>query len=245
MKSFINNNPAFIFILTIYALISIFLVGFHDYSSDSSLYSVRALGWTDYMGSSQKGPVQWLDHSTWWSSLSFQDAPPVVFGMQYIFFRLFGGATSSAQILFLLAGVILLCSVYFYVQKIKDTETAVWSSVAFGVSSLALWSTTSGNLEGVQSLFIILNFLTTLLYIKYNKDKYLYFAIVFMGLALMSKYTSIFIIPSFLASLYIWKSRQEKSSAERDIKISKYFYSTLLLFIIILPTFFKVCPPLL
>ncbi len=237
MKSLLNNKRAvFCVVFVVYMSISIFLVGVHDYSSDSSLYSVRAYGWTDYMGNGQKGPVQWLGHSTWWSGLSFQDAPPVVFALEYVFFRIFGGETSSAQILFLLSGVMIFCSIYYCISKIKDTETALWASTAFAVSSYALWSSIGGNLEGVQSLFVVLHFFTTVLFIKYRNNKYLYSAVAFMALALMSKYTSIFIIPSFFISLYIGKRYSDGALETSSKKNAKYFFSTLLFLVIISPT---------
>lgn len=238
MNSFLNNNKfVFWLVFVVYISISIFLVGNHDYSSDSSLYAVRAFGWTDYMGNGQKGPVQWLGHGTWWSSLSFQDAPPVVFALENMFYRIFGGETSSLHILFLLSGVIIFCAIYFCVKKIKDTETALWASTAFAVSSYALWSSISGNLEGVQSLFIVLHFLTMVLFIKYRNNKYLYSAVTFMALALMSKYTSIFIIPSFIISMYIGNKYSENTSETSGKKVTKYIFSALLFLLIISPTF--------
>lgn len=232
MKRIIKNNILFSFILIVYTFLSISLIGYYDYSGDSSIYSVRAFGWTDYIGDGQKGVVEWLGHNTWWSSLSFQDAPPVVFGLQYIFFRIFGEDIYSVQILYILSGIILLLSIYYFVKKIRDLETALWSSSAFAVSSLALWSTLSGNLESIVALFIILSFLNISIYFKGENKLNFYLSVFFMAVSLMSKYTAVFILPSFIAGMYLFETR----SKQDHTRFKKYLYGLLIFLFIISPT---------
>lgn len=233
MKNIIKNNILFIGILVVYFFLSISLAGYYDYSGDSSIYSVRAFGWTDYIGDGQKGPVEWLGYKPWWGSLSFQDAPPVAFLLQNIFFRFLGDDISSVQTMFILLGCIQLGFIYFCIKKIRDKETAIWSTITYSVSSLALWSTFSGNLESILSLFVVLNFLSVSLYYRYKKDSLFYISVVFMGLALMTKYTAIFIIPSFFMSLYLYR-KNEKSNFLENYR--KYLLAIVIFLVIISPT---------
>ncbi len=203
MKSKVFQYFIFFAILVV-ALISLLLTfGKSDLYSDNSLYAFRAIGWTDYLGVGQSGPINLLGKTTWWSGLSFHDHPPLVILLERISFGIFGDSNKSVQIPFLIAEVILIISLFVGVKKLKDVETGIWASAIFTLSSFALWSFNSGNLEGIQSMFITLAFINTTLYLKFDKNRNFYFGVIFISLSLLSKYTSIFLIPVFLINIYI------------------------------------------
>ena len=84
-------NKKFIFLVLILALAAILRfwnLAQPDLLTDDALYSVRALGWFDYLGGGQTTPVQWFGYIPWWANLSFHDAPPTIFLIQKIFFVL-------------------------------------------------------------------------------------------------------------------------------------------------------------
>ena len=94
-------------------------IGAADLVSDEALYSFRALGWHDYLATDgQTTPFQWFGQIPWWANLSFHDAPPLVFGVQKIFFVIFGDNPFGARLPFVLAMAATLYFVFFDWQRI-------------------------------------------------------------------------------------------------------------------------------
>jgi dolichol-phosphate mannosyltransferase len=174
------------------------VMGRGDIYSDNSLNLFRSLGWLDYFGPGQYSPLQWMGHTAWWTSISFQDAPPLVFALQHIFLRAMGESAVAARMPYVLAALIGGAGMYGFVVKMCDKRTALFAAGILLLSSYSISSTLQGYLEGIEVLFILLSFLFFTSYFKFASPRYLYGGAVFLGLALISKYTALFAIPSML-----------------------------------------------
>ena len=178
-----------------------------DIKNDSALYSIRALGWFDYLGGGQTAPVQWFGSIPSWALISFHDCPPLVFLIQKISFIIFGDNTFAVRLPFALAGVLSVLVVYYAVKLFRSGTAALWAAGIFSLSSYAVWSSRAGYLEGVVVLFIILSVYFFLKYLKGKQAKNLYFWAAMCGLAFLSKYTSFFLLPVGLAYLFFLERR--------------------------------------
>lgn len=184
----------------------------NDLSTDDALYSFRALGWFDFLGGGQTVPLQWFGHIPAWANLSFHDAPPLVFAIQKIFFTFFGPTTLGARLPFALAGLGVLALFYFWLKKFRTQNFAWLATFILGISSFATWGSRTGYLEGIEVLFIILSLVFFSLYLKEGTKKNLYYFGVAVALAIMCKYTAIFLIPAALLYLLIWRREVFKKS---------------------------------
>ncbi len=76
---------------------------------DEGLYAFRSIGYIDFIqNDDQTTPIQWFKDSLtlpWWTKLSFHDAPPLYFLIQYIFFRFFGDSLFVARLPSFVAGM--------------------------------------------------------------------------------------------------------------------------------------------
>ncbi len=188
-----------------------------ELTSDNAIYSFRALGWVDYIGGSQIGPMQLVGENPLWGMFSFQDAPPLVFFIQHLFFEIFGDRVIVAKLPFVIAGLLTIFAIFYFVQRIKDRETAVLASLMLGVSSYASWTSRSGYLEGIESFFILLTFSAMVLYVHNNNDKtWLYWGSFFLGLSVLSKYTAIFLIPALLVFFLSHRTRPSITLKKMD-----------------------------
>jgi uncharacterized membrane protein len=198
-----------------------------DIKNDSALYSVRALGWFDYLGGGQTAPVQWFGKIPSWSLLSFHDCPPLVFAIQKIFFILFGDNIFAARLPFALAGVLSVAVIYYAVRYFKGQRTALWSALIFCVSSYAAWASRSGYLEGIEILFISLSLLFFIKYLVQNKINDLYWWSFIAGLAFMSKYTSAFLLPVGFLFLIIFEYGDFKNIWKKILYPTLIFLGTI------------------
>lgn len=197
----------------------------NDLYSDDALYSFRALGWFDYLGGGQTTPVQWFDQIPWWGHLSFHDAPPLVFAIQNLFFKIFGPNAWGARLPFALAGAGTVFLLYCLVKKNKGRIFALLAAFLLGISSYAVWASRVGYLEGVEVFFIVLSIFFFSRYVgKNNKYGLFYFGLA-SALAILCKYTAIFLIPAAIIYFLIW---------QRNVFRKKEIWLALLLFILVL-----------
>lgn len=177
-----------------------------DMLSDDSLYSFRALGWFDYLGGgNQTTPLQWFGEIPWWGNLSFHDAPPLVFAVQNIFFRIFGDTVFIAKLPFAIAGSLLVLIIYSSFRVFREKMVSLLAAFLLAISSYAIWISRVGNLEGVEMVFAALSFFLFVKYLKDGKCWQLMAWGAFAGGALLSKYTAIFIIPAGILYLLVWR----------------------------------------
>ncbi|MFA6428734.1 MAG: glycosyltransferase family 39 protein [Candidatus Buchananbacteria bacterium] len=199
--------------------------------NDAAVNSVRAVGWFDFLaGKEQTSPLVWFGHIPWWANLSFHDHPPLVYFIQFVFFRLFGATSLIALLPFALAGIFTLFVLYFLLKLADSEATGLLAAAIFTVSSYATWITRTGYLEGVEILFIAGAVYFLVKYTKEQQGRYLYLLFTSCGLALISKYTAVFLLPAVILFFLIWR---------RNIfKKKEFWLSLLLLLTIVSPVIF-------
>jgi len=204
-----DKNKKFLIIvgIAIGALALFFFFGnltVNDLTGDDALYAFRALGWFDYLGGGQTTPVQWFGEIPNWAKLSFHDAPPLVFAILHIFFRLFGSSVFVARLPFALAGLAVVFLIYLMFKWSVGQKPALLAAFLASFTSYGVLAARSGYLEGMEVLFIVLSLLFFVGYSYRRKSYFLVLCLAALGLAFISKYTAIFLIPAYGIYWLIW-----------------------------------------
>ena len=193
---------------------------------DAALNSMRALGWFDFLvGVGQTTPLIWFGYIPWWANLSFHDHPPLSFLIQKIFFTIFGDSDFAALLPFALAGVLTVWLIYWVLGRLSDKRTALLGALLFAVSSFNIWSSRSGLLEALSTMFITASAAALLLFIYSPQKKFWYGWAVFVSLAGLVKYTSVFLLPAAMVFLLLF---------DRRMFVSRKFWGALLLMLVLL-----------
>ena len=194
-----------------------------DMATDDALYSFRALGWFDYIASEnyQSTPITWFEKPQWWQGLSFHDAPPLVFAVQWFFFTLFGPSLWAARLPFVLAGVVSILSLFLLGRLLGGVKVGFLAAAFLSVTNYHLWVSRIGFLESFVILWSILA-IYFFLKARQNSRYYLWWGVVMAG-GVLTKYTFLFLAPVFLLFLLFW---QRNGFAE------KKFYFGLLIFLL-------------
>ncbi|MDX9893216.1 MAG: glycosyltransferase family 39 protein [Patescibacteria group bacterium] len=221
MLEFINKNRKIFLGLII--LLAVFLIFFRldraDMQTDDAINSFRAIGYLDFMdANTQTTPVDWFETIPWWSKLSFHDAPPLVFILQFLTFKLFGISTFAARLPFALAGLGSVILLYFVIKKLYNANIALLGSFILSILTYHIWASRVGYLEAVALFFILLTIYLFLLAL--NNPKYFILFGVSLGFTILTKYTTFFIIPVFFIYLFVVNKR---------LLINKYFIAAILL----------------
>jgi 4-amino-4-deoxy-L-arabinose transferase-like glycosyltransferase len=97
----------------------LFNLGGQDMASDDVLYSFRSIGLVDYVASInlQSTPTTWFSERQWWQGLSFHDHPPMVFIIQWIFFKIGGINVWAARLPFAPAGTLSVFFLFFWAKN--------------------------------------------------------------------------------------------------------------------------------
>lgn len=197
-----------------------------DLTGDEALYSFRALGYFDYLASAeQTTPIQWLGDIPWWANLSFHDGPPLVFALQRVFFLIFGDNPWGAKLPFVLAGVLTLGLVYLISRELYARRAGYIALGLGAVLAFSTWVADIGYLESIAILWIALSLWLWIRYIKLGEKKYVYWWGLVLGLALLTKYTALFLVPVFISYILIYR---------RDILKLKEFYLALVVTLAVL-----------
>ena len=108
---------------------------------------------------------------------------------------------------------------YLLLKKYADTATALVAAALLGISSYAVWAGNAGYLEGVEILFILLSIYFVFPWLDgQSRTRYLW--PVFAVLSILSKYTSLFLLPAGAVSLFLAKGRKffEKGIIKRAVE---------------------------
>lgn len=221
----------FIAIILLAAVLRFYDLSLVDLTTDDALYSFRALGWFDYLGSNaQTTPIQWFEQIPAWANLSFHDGPPLAMAIQKIFFTLFGDNTFAAKIPFALAGVGLVVIIYLIIAELRSKSAGLLGAGLAAIFSFNIWISRVGYLEGIEIFFISLAFYFFLKYLNTKKAYFLLFWAAALGLTLIVKYTSIYIIPAFILYILIYD--------RKIFKLKEFYFSLGLILLIISPVAF-------
>lgn len=226
MKLIKNNKFILVLVVLLAILFRFYDVSNIDIRNDAALNSFRALNWFDFLGfEGQSSPITWFNYIPWWGNLSFHDMPPLSMALEYLSLHIFGANNFGVLMPFIFSGLALTILLYFFVAKLRSKNEALLASFIFAVSSYSVWVSRTAYLEAILAVFIILSFFYFLYFINYNKYRYLYISVIFLGLSLLTKYTALFLIPAMAAYLLIWK---------RDVLKNKHLYLSALMLVVIL-----------
>lgn len=141
-------------------------------SGDPALNSMRAVGWFDFLATEgQTSPIIWFGEIPWWGNLSFHDHPPLVFFIQYLFFRFLGDSTFVALLPFAIAGIASMLALYVLLQSTVSKAAALVGTSLFGVSSFAISAGRNGFLEGIELFFVTLSVVFLVFFLKRERER--------------------------------------------------------------------------
>ena len=218
----------YIFILIIFGALFLRVLNFtsFDVISDEAVLGIRSIGYIDFfMSQFQTTPYDWYGAGDmpWWVKLSFHDHPPLVFFIQHLFFSIFGTGLVALRLPSVLFGILSIYLVWVTVKNMyavfkpdenlkKVYATSLFASFVLSVSAYHTWISRIGLQE---SVVIFLNLAVVFFLIKALGDKkyYIWWGI-FLGLAMLAKYTSV--VVAVFSIFYILLARY------KDLK-SRYF----------------------
>lgn len=206
-------------------LLRLYNLAGHDMAGDDALYSFRSIGYVDYVAAwnVQSTPVTWFDEPQWWQGLSFHDHPPLVFAIQWLFFKLGGVNLWSARLPFVIAGTVSVFVTFLVGRVLFGAAAGLAAAAALAISSSALFFSRTGYLDGFLVLWILLS---VYFFLKADKDPrhYLWWA-ASLAAGMLTKYTFIFTAPLFLLWLLVFR---------RTAFRLRQFYFGVFLFLILL-----------
>ncbi len=225
LTAFVKSQKFLVAILLISAFFLLYKVSYVDLLGDDSHYTIRGIGYIDFMFSTkQTTPLNWLDNYPWWSNLSFHDHPPLVFFIQHVFLSLHE-SIFFAKLPYIIASLLTIIVVYKIVEENYNKKAALLSSMFLGLNSLFIWTGRTAYMESIVVLFISLSILYFLRFLK--EEKYWWKFGLFLGLALLAKYNSMFLIPTYITCFAIVK---------RSIfKNKKLYYSAIVTLLVLSP----------
>lgn len=225
-KVFKNPVSILMVIMFVAAILRLWGLWNMDIQHDSAIYSVRAMGWFDYLaGEGQTSPIIWFKEIPWWGWLSFHDHPPLAFGIQFIFLLLFGQSSFSVLLSFALAGIATTYLIFYIINKVRGNFEALLASALFTITTLSIWVTRTGYLEGIEILPLTGAFVFFVLFIYKEKSKFLYLTALLVGLSVLTKYTALYLLPAIFVFLLI---------KNRKIFKNKVFWKSALIFLLTL-----------
>ncbi|MBI2604324.1 MAG: glycosyltransferase family 39 protein [Candidatus Harrisonbacteria bacterium] len=233
-------------ILTVGLTLRLWNLSGPDIATDDALYSLRSIGWIDYVASTNKQstPVTWFDKPVWWQGLSFHDAPPLVFATQWISFQFFGDNAVAARLPFVAAGMLGVYGAFLLANLIAGPLAGLAAAATLAIANYAIWISRIGFLEGflvpaiLFSLYFFLRAGRKCGYTNVNADdadnglrmqsgKYYVWWGIAVAAGLLTKYSFLFMGPVFLIALLVWR---------RDAFRQKWFYAGVaLIFIFLTP----------
>jgi 4-amino-4-deoxy-L-arabinose transferase-like glycosyltransferase len=219
-------NITLIAILVIAFLLRWWNIPGSDIQNDAALNTLRSFGWFDFLtGEDQTSPIVWFGSIPWWGHLSFHDMPPLVQSIQFVFLNLFGSGSLSVLLPFILSGLVVTYLLYYLMSKVANRQKALLTAGLFSITSYAVWASRTGYLEGVAVVFIVLSVIAWLFFLKSSKNKYLYYWALVTGLALLSKYTALFLLLAVGLYIIIWR---------RDVLKNKHFWLSIIVMLLVL-----------
>ncbi len=172
---------------------------------DEAAYATRSWRWVDFLFSPfQTTPWQWYNPLPWWVFLSFHDAPPLAFWWQHGAMSLFGTSTWAARLPGVLAGIGVAALLYDCLRQTFSRRTGVVGLLLLATLTPFYWLQRTALLEPTMMLWIMLAFAS---FLRADKKPRWYLAVgAALGLALLTKYTALFLLPAFLIVI-IWRRR--------------------------------------
>ncbi len=144
----------------------------------------------------------------------------------------------------LLFNALMLFVFYVFLNKLLGKTTAVLALIFIGLSPILLGISTIVNPDSLLWTFLPLSILSYFLHIKERKNSYLYWAGIFLGLAILTKYVANILYVFFFGLIFLEyilnKNKYENLSVAEYFK--RAFTDYLILVIVSLTTFLILLP---
>ncbi len=193
-------------ILTVASSLRLFRLARHDAANDEVFYGFRSIGLFDSLNApDQPTPFDWFDPLPWWAHLSFHDHPPLGFWIMHLCMRVLGPDLVGMRIASALAGIATVYLTYLVAKRLFGREpVALLAAALLAVNSAHVWFSRIGMQESLVIFFLML---ATWLFLKMLDDaRYFYGAVAATGIAMLTKYTAIVLVPIF--SIWcVWQRR--------------------------------------
>lgn len=193
-----------------------------DAMNDEVFYAFRAVGLLDFDAAEfQTTPLEWFDprHPAiggtaaqnlggqaaipFWTKLSFHDHPPLVFWVQHVFLKVFGENTLAFRLPSAILGVVSVYLLYLIGAHLYSYRVGLLASALMAVTLNHVYISRTGMQESFVIFFMLLAFYFFLKALR--KDIYFIWLGVILGLALLTKFTSMILIPIFSVYLLIFR----------------------------------------
>lgn len=202
-----NKSTRLVVVITLILLLAsvfrLYNVSQADVITDEALNGFRSIGYIDFFVSPyQTTPFEWFSEVPTWAKISFHDHPPLVFLIQHFFFNIFGVSNFSLRLPFVLAGIASVYLVYLIAKEMFGYRTGIIASLLLAVSTFHVWISRIGLQESIVILFSLLSFYYFIQ--SFDKDKHWRWGI-FLGLAILSKYTALILLPIFFIYFLVYK----------------------------------------
>lgn len=228
MKNLTGNLSAlkyqnlFWIIAGIVLLVAIFFrfwnLGTDELTFDEGIYAFRSIGYLDYMENpAQVTPIQMFADkiAPAWLLLSFHDAPPLFFLIGHIFFGIFGESVLVSRLPSALAGLGIVVLMFFITRlifgKFEDEKLREWKDwagiLAGAIAAVSFASVAISRLDQLESVLFFLILLNIYIFLKLIDDAKWWWAFgISFGLAMLVKYTCVFLVPVYFFYLLLTHS---------------------------------------
>ncbi len=200
----------FVGIAILATFMRVYRITYHDSYTDEAILAFRSIGLIDYVTATyQTSPWQWVKNVPWWMHLSFHDHPLFFFLIQHGTIRLFGENLMGARAPALFAGVGSVIFLFYIARRLMGLRGALIASALLSVQSYHIWVSRLGIQDGVVIFFLLLTLLLWMLAIERGKWWLWTLWGVSLGLGVLTKYTSIIIVPILVLHALLFRGREE------------------------------------
>ncbi|MFA5126637.1 MAG: glycosyltransferase family 39 protein [Patescibacteria group bacterium] len=201
-----KNRFTYLFLLVAAAaaFLRFFALARADVLTDEASLALRSIGYFDWLATPyQTTPLEWLNTRPWWSYLSFHDHPSFSFFLQWLQLQMTDVSLLAVRFWPALYGLVSIYLLYLIAKRLFNNRVAWLAAILLAVNNLHVWVS---RLALQESLSILLILLGVWLFLKsVENKKYFYVWGIVLGLALMTKLTTIVLLPVFFTYLIIWR----------------------------------------
>ena len=198
-------------------------LGRPDIITDEASHAVRAIGMVDFdFGIEQPTPWQWVERVPGWMRLSFHDHPIMLFLAEHVSIRAFGETPFAVRLPSALAGIASVWLLYLIGRRLYSPAVGFGASALFAVTVNHVWISRIGLFESLAVAFMLAAFWAFLRGLR--QKSFFALAALFLGLAVLTKYTALILLPIFLTILLIRR---------RDLLVTKTTLVAAFLFLLV------------
>ena len=205
LRTFARRHKILLFALLLALILMLYRLDEVDLEGDTNHYASRAVGLADIMfAQRQTTPYRWFETIPWWARISFPPTP-LLFLILHVALSL-RETVLMVKVPFLFFSLGTIVITYLLIQRLfpedEGKRFARWSALALALANGLIWAGRNPHLEGGVLFFLML---TLLMFARWLDDekRWLGFGLA-LGLALLTKYNALFILPALLGYLLIF-----------------------------------------